>query len=226
MTRIPICKKKLHHHKEGSDSILKKIKNIIQIIHTSSSTSSSTNLPASEPTGSFTNLPTSSFTNLPTSSFTNLPTSEPTGSFTSLPEPTLISIIQTFSEQNKIDALNIQNQERNIKNLTYFTWSNILEKEAIDWSKNLTEFNSCVLTHHLDTARGQNLYGVYGSTISSINNAINSWVDEKNLVNNQNVTFDQIGHYLSIISPDFTQVGCGITINPIQKCLVATCNYI
>jgi uncharacterized protein YkwD len=123
------------------------------------------------------------------------------------------------------DALNIQNQERQLKNLNDFTWSDLLEKEAINWATNLTEFNNCGLTHYLDTARGQNLYALYGSTKSNINNAINAWVDEKNLLDKPNVTFNEIGHYLTIISPDFTQVGCGIAINPIQNCLVATCNY-
>ena len=142
------------------------------------------------------------------------------------PTPTFISIIPIFSEQNRIDALNIQNIERRIKNVKDFTWSNIMETEAINWSRNLAEYNDCGLKHSLDTARGQNLYAMYGSTKSNINNAINAWVDEKKLIDNPNVTFNEIGHYLSIISPKFTQVGCGIAINPIQNCLVATCNYI
>ena len=146
------------------------------------------------------------------------------------PTTTVITPIMSLQKSissvvSQFDALNIQNQERQLKNLKDFTWSNLLEKEAINWSTNLTEFNNCGLTHYLDTAKGQNLYAMYGSTKSNINNAINAWVDEKNLIDKPNVTFDQIGHYLTIISPDFTQVGCGIAINPIQNCLIATCNY-
>ena len=169
-------------------------------------------------------------TTIITTSTTIITTSITSITTSTKPPTTIITPIMSLQKSissvvSQFDTLNIQNQERQLKNLKDFTWSNLLEKEAINWSTNLTEFNNCGLTHYLDTAKGQNLYAMYGSTKSNINNAINAWVDEKNLIDKPNVTFDQIGHYLTIISPDFTQVGCGIAINPIQNCLIATCNY-
>jgi hypothetical protein len=99
-----------------------------------------------------------------------------------------------------------------------------MASEALYWTKNLAE-NNCNLIHYLDTARGQNLFGVYGSTNDNINSAVNAWIDEKLLIGNVNVTYNQIGHYLTIVSPYLTQVGCSTVANIDQNCLVVTCNY-
>jgi hypothetical protein len=121
--------------------------------------------------------------------------------------------------------LQLQNTERRLNNLTDFTWSDSMSLEALAWSKNLAE-NGCNLVHYLDTAHGQNLFGVYGSTTGNINTAVNAWINEKNLIGNVDVTPDQIGHYLIVVSSQLSQVGCSIVANIDQNCIVSTCNYV
>jgi uncharacterized protein YkwD len=148
---------------------------------------------------------------------------------TVVPSPTILNLpkllVSDITQTNIDSLLQLQNTERRLNNLTDFTWSESMSLEALTWSKNLAE-NQCNLQHYLDTARGQNLFGVYGSTTGNINTAVNAWINEKNLIGNVNVTSDQIGHYLIVISSQLSQVGCGIVANIDQNCIVSTCNYI
>jgi hypothetical protein len=128
-------------------------------------------------------------------------------------------------QTNILNILEDQNRERRLQNLTDFIWSTQMETEAIEWSKTLA-IDNCNLVHGLNTAQGQNLYGVYGSVSGSVENAVNAWIDEKNLMSNPNVTFSETGHYMIIISPRLSQVGCGLVMNTFANCFVATCNYL
>ena len=134
-------------------------------------------------------------------------------------------VVYDITQSNIDSLLQLQNVERRFNNLTDFTWSDSMASEALSLSKDLAK-NGCNLIHYLDTARGQNLFGVFGSTISDINNAVQAWIDEKLMIGNTNVTRDQIGHYLIIVSQQLSQVGCSLVANIDQNCVVATCNYI
>jgi hypothetical protein len=182
--------------------------------------SSSTTTPTSRITTSTssTTTPTSSTTTPTSSTTTSTSSTTPTSSTTT---PTSVKLI---TDSNIMNILEDQNRERRLQNLTDFTWSIQMAQEAVEWSKTLANDN-CNLVHELDTARGQNLYGIYGSTSGSVENAVQAWIDEKNLMSNPNVTSSEIGHYLIVVAPHLVQVGCGLAINTFANCLVATCNY-
>ena len=208
----------------------------ITIINTSTTTPSSRiTTPSSSTTTSTSSTTTSTFsTTTPSSrittpsSSTTTPTSRITTSTSSTTTPTSSTTTPTsvklITDSNIMNILEDQNRERRLQNLTDFTWSIQMAQEAVEWSKTLANDN-CNLVHELDTARGQNLYGIYGSTSGSVENAVQAWIDEKNLMSNPNVTSSEIGHYLIVVAPHLVQVGCGLAINTFANCLVATCNY-
>jgi hypothetical protein len=96
--------------------------------------------------------------------------------------------------------------------------------EAQSLSLDLAQ-KDCELIHSLKTAKAQNLYGLYGSVNGTLENAVQAWLDEKILIGT-NATIHEIGHYLNIISPELSGVGCATAYNTISNCLVTTCNYI
>jgi uncharacterized protein YkwD len=150
------------------------------------------------------------------------PTSE------SIPTPSpqqVMSRIVNYFENNLVNALTLHNNERRLQNLTDFTWSTVMEEEAKKLSFDLAENDNCSLIHRLDTARGQNLFGIYGTTTSSLETGVQAWIDEKSLIGT-NASIHEVGHYLNIISPELLQVGCASAFNILQNCLVTTCNYI
>jgi hypothetical protein len=104
------------------------------------------------------------------------------------------------------------------------TWESNLEQSAESWSQVLALQNNCILYHKL-TSFAQNLYAGYGWTSPNITDSIQAWINEKLLINEPNVSFEQIGHYLIIIHPSIKTVGCSYSINYIQNCFVVTCDY-
>jgi hypothetical protein len=102
-------------------------------------------------------------------------------------------------------------------------WNTGLQDSSQIWSNTLAESN-CVLEHKLFSA-SQNLYAGYGWIEPNLPNAVQAWLDEKSLLNKPNVTFNEIGHYLIIVSTSLTEVGCASSINVDKNCFVVTCNY-
>ena len=162
----------------------------------------------------------------PTSSNVVFTTSNPDPTPEPIPSPSqVMSRIVNYFENNLTNALTLHNNERRLQNLTDFTWSTAMEEEAKRLSFDLAENDNCSLIHRLDTARGQNLFGIYGSTTSSLEAGVQAWIDEKSLIGT-NASIHEVGHYLNIISPELAQVGCASAFNILQNCLVTTCNYI
>lgn len=236
-----MCKTANDQNKQNNN-LRRKKKTIIKQVKPSTTTSSTISSTTTTTTTTTTSTTTTSKTNpvitiLPSSitvintdtapfiTETSLIEPTPTPTLTPTPKPTLTPVVSELFTSNIVNILEDQNIERRIKNLTEFTWSTQMAQEAIEWSKKLA-IDNCNLVHGLDTAHGQNLYGVYGSTTGTVENAVNAWIDEKNLMSNPNATSSEIGHYLIVISPHLSQVGCGLAMNTIANCLVATCNYI
>jgi uncharacterized protein YkwD len=147
------------------------------------------------------------------------------------PTNTLTSIqsIQTpdfVSDTNKKLILDLHNNERSLKNVTNLLfWSNSLELSANNLSRDLSN-RGCILEHSLASGVfGQNLYAAYGTFNPNYGNAVNAWIEEKNLLNKPNVTFSEIGHYLIMISSKYNNVGCSTSINYDKNCYVITCDY-
>ena len=142
---------------------------------------------------------------------------------------TSIQSIQTpdfVSNVNKNIILDLHNNERVLKNVTNsLGWSNSLELSANVLSRDLSN-RGCILEHKLGSGVfGQNLYASYGTVNPNFRNAVNAWIDEKNLLNKPNVTFSEIGHYLIMVSSRYNNVGCSTSINYDKNCYVITCDY-
>jgi uncharacterized protein YkwD len=151
-----------------------------------------------------------------TTSITSTSTSTAVPSITS----TSTAVPSVFIE----DVLNGHNDERMLTSLKNLTWSDEMYKSSKDWSDNLAS-RGCVLEHFLDNANRQNLYGIYGTVDASVSRAIEMWIDEKNYLDKPGVTFEEIGHYLNIVSLDIGEVGCAISGDNVRNCAVVTCNY-
>lgn len=167
----------------------------------------------------------------------NLPTPPPTPPPIPIPIPTttIIQSIQpiqtpvsniveyTFKSNDIQSILNKHNDERQLNNLTDFIWNDNLKYTSQLWSNTLAK-NNCILEHKLFSA-SQNLYAGYGWIEPNLSNAVQAWLDEKNILNKPNVTFNEIGHYLIIINTSLKEVGCASSINIANNCFVVTCNY-
>jgi uncharacterized protein YkwD len=144
--------------------------------------------------------------------------------------PTSSPIVQNINEYKfKFDdiskILQKHNDERNSseRNVTNILWSQSLKESSQIWSNNLAS-RGCILEHKLFSS-AQNLYAGYGWIEPNLPNAMQAWLDEKSLLNKPNITFEEIGHYLIMISSNYNEVGCASSINIDNNCFVVTCNY-
>ena len=121
------------------------------------------------------------------------------------------------------NILETHNNERNLTDLDSLSWDVGLQTSSQVWSNELASRN-CVLEHKLFSS-AQNLYGGYGWIDPDFQSAVKLWIDEKNLLNKPNITFQDVGHYLIIVSDAYSKVGCASAINVENDCFVITCNY-
>lgn len=125
--------------------------------------------------------------------------------------------------QDIYDILDSHNKERNLTNLDSLSWDVDLQASSQLWSNDLSSRN-CILEHRLFSS-AQNLYGGFGWLEPDFRSAVKLWIDEKNILNEPNITFQDVGHYLIIVSDAYTKVGCAASINVENDCFVITCNY-
>jgi len=135
-----------------------------------------------------------------------------------------LNIIEYVFKSNDIsDIMTKHNDERQLNNLTNMIWNDNLKVSSQIWSNELAK-SGCILEHKLFSS-AQNLYAGYGWIEPDMSRAVQMWLDEKNILNKPNVTFNEIGHYLIIISNSINEVGCASSINVNNNCFVVTCNY-
>lgn len=145
------------------------------------------------------------------------------------PQPILSPTIDTNIVTYKLkatdiyDMLKTHNDERNITNLDNLSWDINLQSSSELWSRELA-LKNCALEHKLFSS-AQNLYGGYGWLEPNFKDAIQLWINEKELLNEPNITFQDVGHYLIIVSDNYSEVGCGAALNLANNCFVVTCNY-
>lgn len=158
-----------------------------------------------------------------------IPTSVPSApvpSQTSQPiqTPEISQVVEyNFKSDDIKNIMDKHNDERQLNNLTDMIWNNNLRMSSQIWSNELAKMG-CVLEHKLFSS-AQNLYAGYGWTEPDMSRAVQMWIDEKYILNKPNVTFNEIGHYLIIVSNTLTEVGCASSININNNCFVVTCNY-
>ena len=128
-----------------------------------------------------------------------------------------------FKGDDIVNILKKHNDERLLNNVTNISWNTNLKDSSQIWSNNLAS-RDCILEHKLFSS-AQNLYAGYGWIEPNLPNAMQAWLDEKSLLNQPNITFEEIGHYLIMISANYNDVGCASSINIDKKCFVVTCNY-
>ena len=139
----------------------------------------------------------------------------------STPSGNIKEYLFKFDDISKI--LEKHNNERQINNVSNIGWDDTLKDSSQIWSNNLAS-RGCILEHKLFSS-AQNLYAGYGWIEPDLANAAQAWLDEKSLLNKPNVTFEEIGHYLIMISNNYNNVGCASSINIDKNCFVVTCNY-
>lgn len=141
------------------------------------------------------------------------------------PTPEIDTNIVTYKLKSTdiSDMLKTHNDERAITNLNNLSWDVNLQSSSELWSRELAAKN-CALEHKLFSS-AQNLYGGYGWLEPNFKDAIQLWINEKNILNQPNITFHDVGHYLIIVSESYSQVGCGAALNIANNCFVVTCNY-
>jgi len=138
--------------------------------------------------------------------------------------PTATNIIEYVFKTGELqDVLKTHNDERGLTNLTSLVWDISLQDSSQLWSNELAN-QDCALEHRLFSS-AQNLYGGYGWIEPNVVSAVNAWISEKSLLDKVGVTFEEIGHYLIIVSNRYSRVGCASSINVNKKCFVITCHY-
>lgn len=201
---------------------------LVQITESTRTTSSSVQISSttlsSRPTTTLSSIQISSTpsSSRPTTTSTTLV------EFVATPTPTSTPPVQRIEEYifKSDDISNIlrkHNDERFLKNITDISWNTNLKDSSQLWSNNLAS-RGCILEHKLFSS-GQNLYAGYGWIEPDLSQAIQAWINEKELLDVPNITFEQIGHYLIIINNGFNEVGCASSINIDNNCFVVTCNY-
>jgi uncharacterized protein YkwD len=105
--------------------------------------------------------------------------------------------------------LDIHNRERAAHSIPPLKWSDELAAEAKTWAEHLATTDKFEHETSIFPAKGENIaQGAAG--FHSPEQLIQGWVDEKNKI--QNPVTDQnlypIGHYVQMVSPATTHVGC------------------
>jgi uncharacterized protein YkwD len=105
--------------------------------------------------------------------------------------------------------LEIHNRERAAHSIPPLKWSDELAAEAKTWAEHLVTTGKFAHDTAIFPAKGENIaQGAAGS--HSAEQLIQGWVDEKNKI--QIPVTDQnlypVGHYVQMVSPSTTHVGC------------------
>jgi uncharacterized protein YkwD len=105
--------------------------------------------------------------------------------------------------------LDIHNRERAAHSIPPLKWSDELAAEAKTWAEHLATTGKFEHETSIFPAKGENIaQGAAG--FHSTEQLIQGWVDEKNKI--QNPVTDQnlypVGHYVQMVSPATTHVGC------------------
>jgi uncharacterized protein YkwD len=118
--------------------------------------------------------------------------------------------------------LSVHNSERAAHSIPALVWSKELAAEAKTWAEHIATTGVFAHDTTIFPAKGENI--AWGSAGSSTEQLMQDWVNEKNKiqipVTNENLY--PVGHYVQMVSPATTHVGCG-TANGGGKILV--CRY-
>jgi hypothetical protein len=105
--------------------------------------------------------------------------------------------------------LKIHNDERAAHSIPPLKWSDELAAEAKTWAEHLVTTGKFEHDTAIFPAKGENIAGGY-TGFHSAEQLVQGWVDEKNKINGPvtDANLYPVGHYVQIVSPATTHVGC------------------
>jgi pathogenesis-related protein 1 len=106
------------------------------------------------------------------------------------------------------EMLQSHNSIRHSVGVSPLTWSEELAARAQEWAQTLLE--SGQLSHHPNSAYGENLFDITGAHAPAAQ-VVDQWASEsKNYDYNSNRCNGTCGHYTQIVWRDTKEVGCGV----------------
>ncbi len=137
---------------------------------------------------------------------------------------TVITGIQTLSQAQKKEFVDLHNRERVEVGVGKIKWNEELAAYSAEWANHLASGN-CALEHRPNNEYGENLFA--GSAIyNKPSEIVGSWLEEKSQYKGGKIGDDfwAAGHYTQVIWAKSTEIGCAVATCA-NGYIIAVCNY-